>query len=115
MATVTAPGPPPAAPSPPTGPRLPRAFDRVPPSVAIGVGLVLLTLFSLYLRTKYIHGQFWIDEAITTGIASHPLSEIPGVLRHDGSPPLYYMALHVWTSIFGYSEAQTHSLSLLFS
>src|SRR5205807_9475217 len=114
MATVTAPGPPPAAPSPPTGPRLPRAFDRVPPSVAVGLGLVLLTALSLYLRTKYIHGQFWIDEAITTGISSHPLSAIPGLLRHDGSPPLYYVLLHFWIQAFGASESATHWLSLLF-
>ena len=40
--------------------------------------------------------QFWKDEAITTGIASHSLSAIPGVLRHDGSPPLFYLLLHFW-------------------
>ena len=39
---------------------------------------------------------------------------IPGVLRHDGSPPLYYMLLHVWMSVVGNSESQTHALSLLF-
>ena len=69
---------------------------------------------SAYLRTRYITGQFWEDEAITTGIASHSLSAIPGVMRHDGSPPLFYLMLHVWISIFGASEAATHSLSLLF-
>ena len=55
-----------------------------------------------------------MDEAITTGIASHSLSAIPGVLRHDGSPPLFYLLLHVWISVFGASEAATHSLSLVF-
>src|SRR6202042_3494010 len=51
---------------------------------------------------------------ITTGVALHPLGQIPGVLRHDGNPPLYYMLLHVWMSLFGSSETATHSLSLLF-
>ena len=32
----------------------------------------------------------------------------------DGSPPLFYMALHIWMSMFGNSTAATHSLSLLF-
>ena len=59
-------------------------------------------------------GQFWEDEAITTGIASHSLSAIPGILRHDGSPPLFYMLLHVWISVFGASESATHALSLVF-
>ena len=54
-----------------------------------------------------------MDEALSTGIASHSLSAIPGVLRHDGSPPLYYMLLHVWMSVFGPSETATHSLSLV--
>ena len=66
------------------------------------------------MRTRYLSGQFWMDEAITTGISSHSLSAIPGILRHDGNPPLYYMLLHVWMSIFGASEAATHALSLVF-
>ena len=76
--------------------------------------LVVLTAISAYLRTKYLSGQFWEDEAITTGIASHSLSAIPGVLRHDGSPPLFYLLLHVWISVFGASESATHALSLVF-
>src|SRR5437764_13835387 len=69
---------------------------------------------SAYIRTRYISGQFWMDEAITTGIASHSLSAIPGVLRHDGSPPLFYLLLHFWITAFGGSESATHALSLLF-
>jgi hypothetical protein len=76
--------------------------------------LVVLTAISAYLRTRYITGQFWEDEAITTGIASHSLSAIPGVLRHDGSPPLFYVLLHVWMSVFGAGETATHALSLVF-
>ena len=55
-----------------------------------------------------------MDEAITTGISSHSLSAIPGILRHDGNPPLYYLLLHVWMSIFGTSESATHALSVVF-
>jgi 4-amino-4-deoxy-L-arabinose transferase-like glycosyltransferase len=78
---------------------------------------MVLTAISAYIRTRYVSapvGQFWEDEAITTGIASHSLSAIPGILRHDGSPPLFYMLLHVWISVFGASESATHALSLLF-
>ena len=55
-----------------------------------------------------------MDEGISTGSASHSLSAIPGVLRHDGSPPLFYFLLHFWIKIFGTSEAATHGLSLVF-
>ena len=40
-----------------------------------------------------------MDEGIAVGISSHSLSAIPGILRYDGSPPLYYLLLHVWMSM----------------
>jgi mannosyltransferase len=92
----------------------PSWLERYPRWATTGGFLVLLMIVSAVIRTRYISGQFWMDEAITTGIASHPLSAIPGLLRHDGSPPLYYFLLHFWIRAFGGSEAATHSLSLLF-
>jgi hypothetical protein len=94
--------------------RTPDWLDRVPPRVVAGGVIALATLVSLYMRTRYIHGQFWMDEALSVGISSHSLSAIPGVLRHDGSPPLYYLLLHVWMSLVGSSETETHWLSLIF-
>ena len=41
------------------------------------------------------------------------MSAIPGILRHDGSPPLFYLLLHVWIGVFGNSEAATHSFTVL--
>jgi len=94
--------------------REPKVLQRVPTWASTAAILVVLMAISAYVRTKYIGGQFWEDEAITTGIASHSLSAIPGVLRHDGSPPLFYLLLHVWMSVFGSSETATHSLSVVF-
>lgn len=116
MATVTA--PPPGAGAPGTGstdsePRLPDRVARIPAWLWAGGGLVLLMALSAFLRSRYIGGEFWMDEGITTGISVHPISQIPGILRYDGNPPLYYMMLHVWMSVFGTSETSTHGLSLL--
>lgn len=86
----------------------------LPTWASMGALLVVLMGVSAYFRTRFIGGQFWMDEALSVGIASHPLTAIPGVLRHDGSPPLYYMLLHVWMSAFGASESATHGLSVLF-
>src|SRR5947208_1944447 len=94
--------------------REPRWFARLPIWASTGGVLVLLLALSTFIRTRYIGGQFWMDEAITTGIASHPLSAIPGILRHDGSPPLFYVLLHFWIRLFGDSESATHALPLLF-
>jgi mannosyltransferase len=94
--------------------KAPRWFDRLPTWAGAGAVLVVLLAASTFIRTRTIGGQFWMDEAITTGISSHSLSHIPGVLRHDGSPPLFYLLLHFWMSAFGTGETATHWLSLLF-
>lgn len=117
MATTTAPRPglDASAPAVPEyAPRTPAWARRVPAWLWIGAGLIALMALSAYMRSRYLSGQYWIDEAITTGISLHPLDKIPHILRVDGNPPLYYMALHVWMSMFGDSESATHSLSLVF-
>jgi len=78
---------------------------------ALGALLVILGL--LWGRAR--HTWYWLDEGIALGISSHPITDIPELLRQDSSPPLYYMALHLWTALFGASEGQTHLLSLLFA
>ena len=91
------------------------AVGAVPVGVAVGLALAGLLTVSLVLRTTALHAPFWIDEGLSVGIASRGLLEIPGVLRLDGSPPLYYMLLNVWMSIFGDGQATTHVLSLGFA
>ncbi len=66
-----------------------------------------LVALSLYLRTRDLDAGFWIDEGLSVGIADRPLADIPGVLRLDGSPPLYYSLLHVWMALAGRSEEET--------
>jgi mannosyltransferase len=88
-------------------------FELLPNWAIAGGALIVLLAASAFIRSRYIGGEFWMDEAITTGIASHSLSAIPGILRHDGSPPLFYLLLHVWMSIFGSGESATHALTLL--
>jgi hypothetical protein len=112
MATVAAPS------GPAVGPRAEsagtRRRQRLPWLMAGGALFVLLAV-SAYMRTRAIGGQFWMDEGLSVGIASHPLAQIPGVLRHDGSPPLFYLLLHGWMTLFGAGESATHAMSLLFA
>jgi mannosyltransferase len=75
----------------------------------------VLVLGSLLLRLRGLHTYFWIDEGISVGIAGHPLAHIPSLLRQDGSPPLYYLLLHVWMAWRGHSVVATHELSLIFA
>jgi mannosyltransferase len=86
-----------------------------PRPLAIAGLVALLTLISLYLRTRELNFYYWIDEAISVGISSHPLGQLPHLLREDGSPPLYYVLLHFWMNAFGRGEVATHWLSDIFA
>jgi len=84
-------------------------------SRAVAAALLLVTAGTLLLRTGILDSGYWIDEAITVGIASHDLADIPRTLRQDGSPPLFYLLLHGWMALVGTGEAATRTLPLLFA
>jgi mannosyltransferase len=79
---------------------------------AIVLGLLAVSLF---LRTNSLGESLWMDEGLSIGIASQPLFDIPGVLRRDGSPPLYYMLLSVWMDLVGDGPGETQGLSVAIS
>jgi hypothetical protein len=87
---------------------------RRPEWLLVSSFLLVLLAVSIYVRTRQVGGQFWMDEAITVGIASHPLTQIPHIMRMDGSPPLFYLLLHVWIRMLGDSSTATHWLSVIF-
>jgi hypothetical protein len=74
-----------------------------------------LTAFALYHHTRALGQSLWMDEGLSIGIASQPLLDIPHTLRVDGSPPLYYMLLGVWTRVVGDGPAETQGLSVAIS
>src|SRR5450631_2003681 len=92
----------------------PAWWRRISPRGQVALVLFVVTSISVFMRTRIIGGQFWMDEALSVGISSHALTAITGVLHHAGSPPLYYMLLNVWMTAFGSGETATHLLSLLF-
>jgi mannosyltransferase len=83
--------------------------------IAAPLGIVALLAVSILLRTRQLDVGFWIDEGLSVGIADRPLTDIPGVLRQDGSPPLYYLLLHIWLAVAGRSEESVHALSVVFA
>jgi mannosyltransferase len=91
-----------------------------PPSPRTLVGrdrliVASLALLALALRVPNIGRSYWVDEGITIGISSHPLRQLPKLLREDGSPPLFYVLLHFWMRLFGTSTVATHALPLVIS
>ena len=53
----------------------------------------------------------WLDEALSVNIAKLPIGQIPGALKRDGAPPLYYVLLHFWIQLFGDSDVAVRSFS----
>src|SRR5215211_4780876 len=96
-----------------------RALPRVGPfptgAVVPVVVLLGLMAFALWLHTRALGQALWMDEGLSIGIASQPLFDIPHTLRVDGSPPLYYMLLSVWTDVIGDGPAETQGLSVAIS
>ena len=61
------------------------------------------------------HSALWLDEALTVNISRLPLPQLFTALRHDGSPPLYYLVLHFWMRAFGTSTGAVRVLPAVIS
>jgi hypothetical protein len=96
-----------------TKPRAVRLRDLTRTRFAVPLGLLAVTLLALALRTTELGIGFWIDEGLSVGISDRPLADIPHALRLDGSPPLYYVLLHLWMGAAGTSEAAVRWFSVL--
>jgi mannosyltransferase len=92
---------------------LTRRLDGLPGRALVIAAVVGLTALGAILRMRALAAPYWIDEGISVGISSHPFAAIPGLLRQDGSPPLYYLLLHVWIALLGSTPAATHALSAI--
>lgn len=79
-----------------------------------GLGVIVVLLVGVALRFV-ARSDLWLDEALSVNIARLALGDIPEALRHDGHPPLYYVLLHGWMSIFGTGDLAVRALSGLFS
>ncbi len=78
--------------------------------------LIILT-FAFLLRLLSLSQSLWLDEAITAQVVkNYSFREIITKFSpFDFHPPLYYLFMKLWTSIFGYSEIALRFPSILFS
>ncbi len=74
--------------------------------------VVLIAIGAAVARFYNLGGQsLWSDEGNSAALAARSLVQITRDAAHDIHPPLYYWLLHIWTRIFGASEAGLRSLS----
>ena len=93
--------------------RAPDWFERLPRWVSVGGVLLFFLAVSAFIRLHYLNGELWAEEGATVGVATHSLTQIPGILWHGGGAPGYFWLLHLWMDGFGASEIAVHSLSAL--
>jgi 4-amino-4-deoxy-L-arabinose transferase-like glycosyltransferase len=82
-----------------------RALEIVLLSVAVAATAVGVALRFTGPRA------LWLDEALTVNISRLPLTHLFDALRHDGSPPAYYVLLHYWMGIFGTGTRSVRALA----
>lgn len=92
-------------------------WDRLEPLAVPAIAVVVLLGIALRLWSP---SPLWLDEAQSVAFAQLPLGELHGALKTDGAPPLYYLLLHGWLSMFdvfgaGDSVWAARSLSMLAS
>jgi mannosyltransferase len=82
---------------------------------AVGLLLGAVLVVAVVLRFVTV-SDLWLDEAQSVAIATEPTpAAVLAALREDGAPPLYYLLLAGWTSLFGTSDLAVRSLSGLAS
>ena len=87
--------------------------------------LVVIVLIGLLVRLPefrtVVPGQIdgpkviWFDEALSIHYASLDFESLFSILKFDSSPPLFYLMLWLWQSIFGSSLAILVLLPFIFS
>lgn len=77
--------------------------------------LAALAVASAVTQLSFIsRSSIWHDEGYTLLLSSQNWSDIIARTARDVHPPLHYLALNTWSSIFGTSELAARGLSVLF-
>lgn len=78
--------------------------------------IFIILVFALVMRLVGINQSLWLDEAIGAEAVRDfsyvgLLADFP---RSDNHPPLYYLDLKTWTTLFGYSEIALRMHSVVY-
>jgi uncharacterized membrane protein len=79
--------------------------------------ILYVFIAAFLVRLIGITQSFWLDEATTTNVVKQ-LDYIDIITKfsvNDFHPPLYYLFMKAWSSLFGYSELSMRMPSILFS
>lgn len=79
--------------------------------------LFLILLLSFLIRLINLNQSLWLDEAISaTTVEKYGAVQIlTKFIEGDVHPPLYYLILDLWSSVFGFSEVSLRTPSIIFA
>lgn len=78
----------------------------------IALGAIIVA--GAVLRIWHITAQeFWLDEAFTGVLMQKTWLGMVSPIVHDVHPPLYYVLLKIWVSVFGLSDAALRGMSVV--
>lgn len=81
------------------------------------LNIYTVLIIAFLIRLIALNQSLWLDEATTAQTIQH-FSYIDLVKKfapNDFHPPLYYLFMKAWTSVFGYSEIALRMPSVIFS
>ncbi len=76
------------------------------PGIKWPAAIAWISLAGVALRCFAINKNgFWYDEAYTAMLTRFPLRALAtAAAGDDGNPPLYWLIMRIWSSLFGGSE-----------
>ena len=81
------------------------------------LALISVFIFAFLIRLIALNQSLWLDEATTAKVVK--TLSFTGIVTQfspgDFHPPLYYLLMKFWTSIFGYSEIALRFPSVIFT
>ncbi|MEP6659496.1 MAG: glycosyltransferase family 39 protein [Acidimicrobiales bacterium] len=82
------------------------------PALPNGLVVLAVVVSCLGIVGRFVvHRGLWLDEALGVNIARLPVGSMTSALRHDGHPPLSYVALHGWMAWFGTGDVAVRAFS----
>jgi mannosyltransferase len=75
--------------------------------------IIAAALFMTICMSIGLQQSVWFDEAYSIMLAKQPVDQLIHLTSIDTHPPLYYLLLKAWASLFGWSEPALRSLSVI--
>ena len=83
-------------------------------TIRFGIWVVFFALVGMALALAIgLQQSIWFDEAYSILVARQDVAEILRLSAIDTHPPGYYLTLHYWAGVFGWSDVSLRMLSIM--